>query len=68
MYGSGKAFEDRRGQSITAAKMEKSWLYLNGHSVICSRQMELAAMVSSINPSLNNNTDNVLLSTLQQVG
>jgi len=47
--------------------MEKSWLYLNGRSVMCSRHMELAAMVSSINPSTTNGADNVLLSTLQQV-
>ena len=67
MSGVGKAFEDNRGESIAPNKMEKSWLYLNGHSVICSRHMELAAMVSSINPSVAAGSDNVLLSTLQQV-
>jgi len=65
--GVGKAFEDKRGESITASKTDKSWLYLNGHSVVCTRHMELAAMVSSINPSVANCSDSALLSTLQQV-
>jgi len=63
----GKAFEDKRGQSITSSIVNKSWLYLNGRSVVCSRHMELAAMVSSINPSLTSTSDSVVLSTLQQV-
>ena len=63
----GKAFEDKRGESVTASRVEKSWLYLNGRSVMCNRHMELAAMVSSINPSATNGADNVLLFTLQQV-
>jgi len=68
VFGTGKAFEDRRGESVTTSKMEKSWLYLNGYSVLCSHQMELAAMVSSVNPSINNSTDSLVLSALQQVG
>jgi len=63
----GKAFEDKRGESVTASKVNKSWLYLNGRSVTCTRHVELAAMVSSINPSTTNGIDNELLSTLQQV-
>ena len=63
----GKAFEDKRGESITPSKTEKCWLYLNGHSVVCTRHMELATMVSSINPSVTNSADCALLSTLQQV-
>jgi len=67
MSATGKMFEDKRGESITSSRTEKSWLYLNGHSVVCSRHMELAAMVSSINPSVSNSSDNIILSTLQQV-
>ena len=65
--GAGKAFEDKRGKSISSRISEKSWLYLNGHSVVCSRHMELAAMISSINPCITHTSDSFLLSTLQQV-
>ena len=67
MWCVGKAFEDRRGESVTASTVAKSWLYLNGRSVTCTRHMELAAMVSSINPATANGADNDLLSMLQQV-
>lgn len=35
----------------------RSWLYVAGKPVICTRVMELAALVSSINPTLTQTTD-----------
>ena len=58
--------EDKRGQPVTAGVLEKSWLYLNGYSVVCTREMEVAAMVSSINPAIDSNTDSIELGDLQQ--
>lgn len=63
----GKGNEDKRGQSIALSVAEKSWLYLNGHSVICDRKMEVSAIVSAINPSINFSTDSIEMGALQQV-
>lgn len=38
-----------------------SWLYLSGYPVVCNRYMEVAALVSAINPTLN------ITSTCQEV-
>jgi hypothetical protein len=46
---------------------EKAWLYLNGQPVVCTRQMEVAAMVSSINPAISATIDSVEMGALQQV-
>ncbi|XP_071161785.1 menin-like [Mytilus edulis] len=62
----GKGNEDKRGQPITASVVEKSWLYLNGQPVICNRHMEVAAIVSGINPSINLTVDSVEMGSLQQ--
>lgn len=62
----GKGNEDKRGQSIVLGVAEKSWLYLNGHPVVCTRQMEIAAIVSSINPAINATVDSVEMGSLQQ--
>ncbi|XP_077998443.1 menin-like [Glandiceps talaboti] len=62
----GKGNEDKRGQPINLGVAEKSWLYLNGHPVVCTREMEVAAMVSGINPSINTTTDSMELGSLQQ--
>ncbi|XP_061164450.1 menin-like [Saccostrea echinata] len=62
----GKGNEDKRGQPITAGTSEKSWLYLNGHPVICTRQMEVSSIVSGINPSITATMDSVELGSLQQ--
>ena len=69
MWGgcAGKGNEDKRGQPITEAVTDKAWLYLNGHPVICTRQMEVAAMVSSINPAISATIDSVEMGALQQV-
>nr|KAG5704266.1 hypothetical protein BaRGS_012554 [Batillaria attramentaria] len=62
----GKGNEDKRGQPITEAVTDKAWLYLNGKPVICTRQMEVASMVSSINPSISATIDSVEMGSLQQ--
>lgn len=41
-------------------------LYVNGCPVICTRPMEVAALVSSINPSLNASSDAIEVALLQQ--
>lgn len=41
-------------------------LYVNGWPVICTREMEVAALVSSINPSLNATSDAIEVALLQQ--
>ncbi|KAG1681423.1 Menin [Nymphon striatum] len=62
----GKGNEDKRGQSISVGVKDKSWLYLDGNPVICTRHMEVVAMVSGINPSISAATDSTELSSLQQ--
>ncbi|UYV64350.1 MEN1 [Cordylochernes scorpioides] len=62
----GKGNEDKRGQPILSETQTKSWLYCNGHPVHCTRRMEVAALVSSINPSINATTDSIELSLLQR--
>lgn len=63
----GKGNEDKRGQPITSGTAEKSWLYLNGYPVICTREMEVSSIVSGINPSITATMDSVELGSLQQV-
>lgn len=62
----GKGNEDKRGQPISEGVADKSWLYLNGKPVICNRPMEVAAMVSAINPSINSTMDSSEMASLQQ--
>ncbi|XP_074663187.1 menin-like [Tubulanus polymorphus] len=61
----GKGLEDKRGQTINDSVSEKSWLYLNGNPVICTRAMEVAAIVSGINPSITANHDSIEMASLQ---
>jgi menin len=60
----GKGNEDKRGQPVVEGGSE--WLYLKGHAVECSRPMEVAALVSAINPSLSATSDAVEVALLQQ--
>ncbi|GBP80068.1 Menin [Eumeta japonica] len=53
----GKGNEDKRGRSVGEGVSARSWLYVAGAPVVCSRVMELAALVSSINPTLTATTD-----------
>lgn len=66
-FNLGKGNEDKRGQPVTCGVTEKSWLYLNGYPVKCTRRMEVAALVSGINPSINAMSDSIELARLQQV-
>lgn len=65
-FNLGKGYEDKRGQPITADLYEKSWLYVNNHPVVCTRHMEVAAVVSAMNPHINATTDSQDLGRLQQ--
>lgn len=49
----GKGSEDKRGQPVSSGIESHSWLYLSGNPVVCDRYMEVAALVSAINPQLN---------------
>lgn len=63
----GKGNEDKRGQKIKdSGPRHGSWLYVNGHPVICTRHMEVSALVSSINPSINQSSDALEVATLQK--
>uniref|UniRef100_A0A8V5GJ45 Menin n=1 Tax=Melopsittacus undulatus TaxID=13146 RepID=A0A8V5GJ45_MELUD len=62
----GKGNEDRRGQSVAAGVAERSWLYLKGSYLRCTRHMEVAFMVCAINPSIDLHTDSLELLQLQQ--
>lgn len=59
----GKANSDKRGQSVT---YKNCWLYTNGYAVKCDTRKCVAALVNSINPSINSNTDSEILALLQQ--
>lgn len=59
----GKANSDKRGQPVT---YKNCWLYVNGYAVKCDIKLCVAALVNSINPSINPNTDSETLDLLQQ--
>ena len=59
----GKANSDKRGQPVT---FKNYWLYTNGYAVKCDIKMCVAALVNSINPSINSNTESEILALLQQ--
>lgn len=62
----GKGAEDKRGQSVQLGYESHSWLYLSGNPVICDRYMETAAIVASINPSLNMTSTCLEVAEMQQ--
>ncbi|XP_039283982.1 menin [Nilaparvata lugens] len=62
----GKGNEDKRGQEVNSGVHSRSWLYMNGCPVVCTRHMEVAALVSAVNPSLNMTSDAVEVASLQQ--
>lgn len=59
----GKANSDKRGQPVT---YKNCWLYTNGYAVKCDIRLCVAALVNSINPTINTNTDSEILALLQQ--
>nr|SVE78152.1 EOG090X0424 [Daphnia lumholtzi] len=62
----GKGNEDKRGQPVDAGIQARSWLYVSGNPVICSRFTEVASLVSSINPSITATTDSLEVASMQQ--
>lgn len=62
----GKGNEDRRGQPVDGDKVRDSWLYVGGRPVRCTRHMEVAALVSSINPAMSPSMDCLEVGVLQQ--
>lgn len=59
----GKANSDKRGQPVT---YKNCWLYTNGYAVKCDFRKCVLALVNSINPTINTNTDSEILALLQQ--
>jgi len=59
----GKANSDKRGQPVS---YKNCWLYTNGYAVKCDIKLCVAALVNSINPSINTNTESEVLALLQQ--
>ncbi|KAK8381692.1 hypothetical protein O3P69_015025 [Scylla paramamosain] len=62
----GKGNEDKRGIPVTHDVYSKSWLYVNGQPVVCNRHMEVATIVSNMNPGINATTDSEEVMLLQQ--
>ncbi|XP_068730019.1 menin-like [Montipora capricornis] len=63
----GKGNEDKRGRPVDFDESTgHSWLYLSGYPVKCTRHMEVASMVSSINPTISSTSDSAELAGLQQ--
>ena len=62
----GKGNEDKRGQPVEEAKVREAWLYVGGRPVVCSRQQEVAALVSSINFAISPALDSLEVGSLQQ--
>lgn len=62
----GKVAEDKRGQSVVPGVEAQTWLYLAGHPIVCTRYTELAAMVLSLNPQLNQSSICSEIADLQQ--
>ncbi|KAG7306231.1 hypothetical protein JYU34_008834 [Plutella xylostella] len=53
----GKGNEDKRGRSVGDGVSARSWLYVAGKPVVCTREMEVGALVSSINYTLTPTLD-----------
>ncbi|XP_050077175.1 menin [Anopheles maculipalpis] len=62
----GKGAEDKRGQSVAPGIESQTWLYVAGNPVVCNRYMEVAAIVSAINPSLTATSACLEVADLQQ--
>ncbi|KAB7506014.1 Menin [Armadillidium nasatum] len=61
-----KGNEDKRGIPVTEEVYSKSWLYVNGRPVVCTRHMEVATIISNMNPGINATTDSEEVILLQQ--
>ena len=47
-------------------RVKNSWLHLGGMSMVCDRHMEVAALVSGMNPSMGPALDSLEVGVLQQ--
>ena len=66
----GKRDGVKRGSPISQDSLvgfSKDWLYLGGNGMQCDRFMEVAAVVSAMNPGIDAKTDSEKLSRLQRV-
>ncbi|OXA55649.1 menin [Folsomia candida] len=63
----GKGVEDKRGKEVGLGEEEDSWLYQKGHAVYCSRHMEVAAIVTSINSAISTSLNSIELVKIQQI-
>jgi menin len=61
-----KGNEDKRGLPVDREKARDSWLYVGGRPVQCTRHMEVATLVSSINPAMTPAMDCLEVGVLQQ--
>lgn len=66
LFFTGKGNEDKRGQPVDSGIQARSWLYVAGNPVVCSRFTEVASLVSAINPSITATTDSSEVALLQQ--
>jgi len=62
----GRGNEDKRGLPVDPERIRDSWLYVGGQPVLCTRHMEVAALVSSINPAMTPVMDCLEVGVLQQ--
>lgn len=65
-YITGKGVDDKRGQKVNLQTECGSWIYANGHPVICNRHMEVCAIVTSINPNIKQSIDSFEVGTLKK--
>ena len=62
----GKGNEDKRGQPVQSTKIHDAWLYVGNKPVVCNRQEEVAALVSSINFAISPSLDSLEVGSMQQ--
>ena len=63
----GKGVEDKRGQPVDQLMAQTSWLYAGGRPIICSRQMEVAAVIMAISPLISSGVICSELVSIQKV-
>ena len=57
---------NRKADNSDLFKAKTSWLYVAGRPILCDRAMEVAAMVSAINPAVNSGVDSMEVGAVQQ--
>merc|ERR1712110_1142755 len=66
LHGMEKGMRIRGGQPVEPTKIHDAWLYVGNKPVICSRQEEVAALVSSINFAISPSLDSLEVGSMQQ--